>query len=486
VTVAATEGADYVELSVSDTGIGMTPEQLAHVFDRKLIHDESTVTGSQPQRASSATAQESHGFGLMNCKGIIEKYRKMSRLFAVCTLQAESRQGEGSRFFFRLPKGRSVVGAVLFCIAAIVPQQLLAQPLTVADSAAVYADSAYFSNINGTYERTLLFADSCRQCLNKVYRQQRPKGTDFLRPLDTPSATPPEVLWLHDSVRVNYNVLLDIRNESAVAALALHEWQLYQYNNRIYTQLFKELSADANLEDYCRTMQQTRTDRTIALILLIMVLVAIIPAYYFLYLRHRLQRRFSAELELQQQIETVEDDIRCADLEEARLHVSNAVLDNCLSALKHETMYYPSRIRQLVDQGDLASLPEVVAYYRELYGLLSQQAMEQVEHSQLHLTHLEHDILGDETLVRYLYELLQRISGQRPLAAVFQRIDENYVEVSVTSSLTADEHLIDRLLCRQIARDHGEAAHRRRCSVREEHDNGQIRMVIILPAYGKL
>lgn len=85
VTVSASEQDDYVELSVRDTGCGMAPEQLAHVFDHKVIGD--------------------HGFGLMNCKGIIEKYRKMSQLFSVCQLSAESQQGRGSRFFFRLPKG---------------------------------------------------------------------------------------------------------------------------------------------------------------------------------------------------------------------------------------------------------------------------------------------------------------------------------------------------------------------------------------------
>ena len=63
------------------------------------------------------------------------------------------------------------------------------------------------------------------------------------------------------------------------------------------------------------------------------------------------------------------------------LHISNAVLDNCLSTLKHETMYYPSRIRQIVDLGDTNSLSEVVAYYRELYGILSMQAMKQTEHT---------------------------------------------------------------------------------------------------------
>ena len=85
VDVSATEGDGYVELSVADTGKGMSAEQLAHVFDHKV--------------------QQGHGFGLMNCKGIIEKYRKTSTLFSVCSLQAESEGGRGSRFFFRLPKG---------------------------------------------------------------------------------------------------------------------------------------------------------------------------------------------------------------------------------------------------------------------------------------------------------------------------------------------------------------------------------------------
>lgn len=35
--------------------------------------------------------------------------------------------------------------------------------------------------------------------------------------------------------------------------------------------------------------------------------------------------------------------------EKDNIYVSNNVLDNCLSTLKHETMYYPSRIMQLVD-----------------------------------------------------------------------------------------------------------------------------------------
>ena len=48
---------------------------------------------------------------------------------------------------------------------------------------------------------------------------------------------------------MNYGIILDIRNESAVAALALHEWEVYKYNNSVYTHLFKERYADNSLGD---------------------------------------------------------------------------------------------------------------------------------------------------------------------------------------------------------------------------------------------
>ncbi|MBR1469012.1 MAG: DUF5112 domain-containing protein, partial [Prevotella sp.] len=97
VAISSTATDDYVEISVIDTGIGISPEQL------------STIFSHQPS--------SSHGFGLMNCKGIIDKYRKISKIFSVCEISAESEQGRGSRFWFRLPKG--VVRAIaLLCMMA--------------------------------------------------------------------------------------------------------------------------------------------------------------------------------------------------------------------------------------------------------------------------------------------------------------------------------------------------------------------------------
>ena len=51
-------------------------------------------------------------------------------------------------------------------------------------------------------------------------------------------------------------------------------------------------------------------------------------------------------------IEYLSDELNRARYEDEKLYVCNNVTDNCLSALKHETMYYPSRIRQLVDEAD--------------------------------------------------------------------------------------------------------------------------------------
>ncbi len=461
VSIAAKEQADSIEISVSDTGCGMNEQQLANVFNHKV--------------------QQGHGFGLMNCKGIIEKYRKISQIFSVCQLVAESEEGRGSRFSFRLPKGIVRLLAIGYWLLASQPmtaksqQQTTKAPFAITQ-AHIYADSAYFSNINGTYERTLQFADSCRKYLNEQYLSQHPQGRRLMLRMDDTSVTPAEIEWLHDGVDVNYQVVLDIRNESAVAALALHQWSLYTYNNKVYTQLFKEMSADSTLADYCRTMQDSQGNKRIAVILLLVLLVMIVPAYYMLYYRHRLYERYHRERMKLSSIEMAEDELRRAELEDSNLHVANAVLDNCLSTLKHETMYYPSRIRLLVDAGDTESLAEVTAYYRDLYGILIKQATDQVERVHLHIRTVElygQKVLGDENLLHYLFELLKGNVTAQPK-------DDKYVFYDI--ALAAAPSPLTSLLCRQIVRDHGEATHRRGCGISV---NGNTAQVILAAASNK-
>ena len=485
VCVSASQTDQYVEIAVEDTGEGMTPEQLDHLFDAKPIRQDNG-------KPSIFNVQSSHGFGLLNCKGIIEKYRKTSQIFSVCDIGATSTQGRGSRLFFRLPKGILRL-VILFMVNVSCLMSFAANPL---DKASAYADSAYFSNINGRFERTLQFADSCRHYLNQHYRALRPDGHDLMLSLGNPSLLAPEIAWYHDSLATNYHVILDIRNESAVAALALHQWQLYSYNNRIYTQLFKEMSADNKLGEYCRVMQQSQTNKTIAVILLVLLLLSIVPAYYLLYYRHRLYDRFLKEQQRQTDLELLDDELHKAEHEDNNLHVANAVLDNCLSSLKHETMYFPSRISQLLDAGDVESLGEVTDYYRELYGILSQQATHEAERTKLHLKPLDHQILGDENLIRYLFEIIRKQSGQKKLEPQYTQ-NGPYIEVSiplpqlklseeqVRDLFTPSNEHIPYLICRQIVRDHGEATNRRGCGIYATLIEGTTNMIITLPSVWK-
>ena len=473
VSVCANETADYVELSVEDTGKGMSQDELAQVFNHQV--------------------KGGHGFGLMNCKGIIEKYRKISQIFQVCHLAVESEEGKGSRFFFRLPKGikRVILLLLMFgTYSSVIP--VSAQDYL--SKAHVFADSAYFSNVNGSYSKTLEFADSCRQYLNAHYLRQYPKGNLLMQRQGNAAMMAPEIQWLHDSVNTNYQIILDIRNESAVAALALHEWELYAYNNKVYTQLFKELSADNTLADYCRMMQQSQSNKRIAIILLILILLLIIPAYYMLYYRHRLYNRFRKERMQKTNLEMAEDELRRAELEDSNLHVSNAVLDNCLSTLKHETMYYPSRIRLLADKGETQSMLEVASYYRELYGLLSEQAIRQTEQVKLHLKKVDlygQEVLGDEHMLRYLFEILKgevtvAVKDSQYLLYTIHRPDLSLTDEEAANLFTPQMDNIPYLLCRQIVRDHGEATNRRGCGIWAELAEGTTWIKITLPRYGKL
>lgn len=492
VTISAEELADCIEISVADTGQGMTEDELAHVFDHKIAGG--------------------HGFGLQNCRGIIEKYRKTSQIFKVCKITAESTLGKGSRFCFRLPKGKvhqsSASTRMLLPLLLLFTATGFAQPFPESPSASEappqmelasedllnrasnYADSAYYSNIDGSFEQTLAYADSCFNCLNQYYRKLHPKSADTLSVFGEGSASIPDIIWLHNGVKMNYNILLVARNESAVAALALHEWTLYSYNNRIYTLLFKELSADQMLDDYCRKMQQSQTNRSVAIILLVLILMILLVAIVFQVVMV-LSRKAARILEQQAELEVLNDDLRRIEMEEARLHVSNQVLDNCLSSLKHETMYYPSRILQLIDTGNITALPEVVGYYRELYGILSEQANRQAEIAKLHLTKLEHDILGDRVLIDYLFELLRREAHQKTIEISYDVRPEapDYVtcrvpmpDVTSTSFMPSSGN-ITFLLCRQIVREHGEATSRHACGISTEQTADGSLVVIVLPRY---
>ena len=542
VKVSAEETDDYVEISIADNGSGMAKEQLDGLFTRKIIKDSSNVK-----------AEGGHGFGLINCKGIIDKYRKTSSIFSVCSISAESEAGKGSRFFFRLPKGihrvLTIVAMLVYqCVTIAASTGHLTNVTAMEAKARAYADSAYNCNINGQYERTIIFADSCICLLNKLYPERIPNASRRNRLMtlngDYP-AIAAELQWFRDSVKADYGTILDVRNETAVAALALRNWSLYSYNNAVYIQLFRDCSADNTIATYVRTMQQAESNRSVAMIMLIVMFVSIFPAYYLLYYRHRVYYRLcigkiadinrvllddtmpseeklnridalwpestetklskrmadrrpkelhdvvkairnsvssdlNREKEMQVQLEIVRDQLRRQTMECDRLYVSNSVVDNCLSSLKHETMYYPSRIRQVLDNGELTaegivSLRELALYYRMLYMALINQTV----HTQYRIGSTD-EIL---TMMNYMFAIIKRKNGGVAPGCAVSSSGNSYAILTMTLDKCAtrpDSHKLftpytddfDYLVCCQIMRDIGDFTGMRGSGIQAYYDAG--------------
>ena len=79
-------GRDWIELAVADTGIGMTPEQQAKLFE-------------EFSQADATTAQRFGGTGLG-----LALSRKLARMMGG-DVKVKSEPGKGSVFTVRLPAG---------------------------------------------------------------------------------------------------------------------------------------------------------------------------------------------------------------------------------------------------------------------------------------------------------------------------------------------------------------------------------------------
>lgn len=100
----AEENENYVEISIQDNGLGLSVEDKERILSEK-VYDSGKIGLQNTENAAELQKNKGHGFGLMNCKGIIDKYRKTNDIFRICTFNIESEPGRGSRFYFRLPKG---------------------------------------------------------------------------------------------------------------------------------------------------------------------------------------------------------------------------------------------------------------------------------------------------------------------------------------------------------------------------------------------
>ena len=397
VSISAEVHDGYVELSVSDTGVGMSSEDIARILQEK-VYDASAIGQGM---SVDWRNKKGSGFGLLNCKGIIDKYRKTDPLFEVCSLGISSKVGEGSRFWFRLPKGvRRMLLLVIGFFPLAIGSPLIAQgsPSTVADielntlhpaliRASIYADSVYYANVDGRYHEALIYADSALQCLNAHHRQC---ATEYIDTLSvTRGESDVEIRWWLSDYATDYHIILDVRNELAVANLALHRLPEYRYNNRIYNDLYKLVTEDRSLIDYCNRMQRYYSNMSVAVLICLLLVVGYLVIIVYVFM-NRVASTY-------RNIESVEEDERRARHEENRLHVQNMVLDNSLSTLKHETIYYPNRIKQLVGSLDSIDerrqMQELITYYRLVFSTLAGCASRQLEEVTFRRSSVEVDAL---------------------------------------------------------------------------------------------
>ena len=553
----------YVEISVEDNGRGISEEDVAHIIGEK-VYDSRVIGMKNAADPEVLKENKGSGFGLMNCKGIIEKYKKTNDLFRGCVFDVESELGKGSRFYFRLPSGvRKAMGVLLLCLLLplgmvsclhdpIPPMLQDGDSIVVVmdsayedllDVASDYANAAYFANVDENYELALQYIDSAMLFLNEHYEK-------YVRP-DRPhrymklvgEGTPAEISWWNELFDSDYHVILDIRNEAAVAFLALKQLDAYSYNNSAFTDLYKLQGEDQTLEAYCRQLERSNTNKTVGIILCFVLLIVSLVGYYFLYMRKRLQNRLNLEqvLEINQKvfaaslvrpqeqenaealqreestlkeipqrivdeafgsvnelltidrmgiavynetthrleyasrpgqempemveqcfsageylseqhlqaiplmveagsehqcvgvlylerregteqetdrllfelvaryvaivvfnavvklatkyrdIESAHEETRRASWEDSMLHVQNMVLDNCLSTIKHETIYYPNKIKQIVgrlnaqnlseteEREAVETMTELIEYYKGIFTILSSCASRQLE-----------------------------------------------------------------------------------------------------------
>ena len=314
----------YVEISVEDNGRGISEEDVAHIIGEK-VYDSRVIGMKNAADPEVMKENKGSGFGLMNCKGIIEKYKKTNDLFRGCVFDVESELGKGSRFYFRLPSGvRKAMGVLLLCLLLplgmvsclhdpIPPMLQDGDSIVVVtdsayedllDVASDYANAAYFANVDENYELALQYIDSAMLFLNEHYEKYaRPDRPHRYMKL-VGEGTPAEISWWNELFDSDYHVILDIRNEASVAFLALKQLDAYSYNNSAFTDLYKLQGEDQTLEAYCRQLERSNTNKTVGIILCFVLLIVSLVGYYFLYMRKRLQNRLNLEqvLEINQKV----------------------------------------------------------------------------------------------------------------------------------------------------------------------------------------
>lgn len=295
-----------VEIAIQDTGVGLSEEEISLIL-REKIYDSKQI-GKENDYIAAA---KGGGFGLMNCKAIIDKYKKTNTVFEVCKFDIKSDKNKGSRFSFRLPFGIKKVLSIFLLISFFTSlMSCVKNPIdsfkeeevdfktttkvdTLLDRASKLANEVYYANTRNDYAVALSKVDSAFVYLNQYYFQQTHQAHPFLQLVG--DGVPAEILWFKSNVNIVYDDILYLRNEAAVASLALHRLEEYTYNNQAYTSLYKLYTKDESLDYYCEILQDSTSNKRVVITLLTVLFFASLFVYYFVYLNRRYMRRWSLE-----------------------------------------------------------------------------------------------------------------------------------------------------------------------------------------------
>ena len=314
INIYAKQIEDYVEISIEDNGRGLSDEDIAHIRDEKIYNSHDIGMKNLLDENDTLLLSKGSGFGLINCKGIIEKYRKTNPIFKKCFFGIESKLKKGSRFYFRLPLGiKKTIYHLLIILLPTFAFMSCSDDLANLDGnlhlnsieneeeynmllnkASDYANHAYFSNLDHDFSTALLYVDSAIMVLNEhydTYRKVESKKYMYL----VGESEPAELSWWAEYFDTDYHVILDIRNEAAVAFLALKQISGYDYNNYIYTSLYKLQSEDQYLDSYCKQLERSTINKTIGIILCVLLIIVLFIGYYIISLRKRIINRLRLE-----------------------------------------------------------------------------------------------------------------------------------------------------------------------------------------------
>ena len=483
------QSEEYVEISVTDTGRGLSQEDVRTICQEK-VYDSSQI--GDVEHDENLKRSKGFGFGLMNCKGIIDKYKKTNPIFSVCTFNIESELGKGSRFYFRLPKG---VVRALFVILMSLPvfTKADAQNTAVADTAIVSVmqkvkheqaeqEQVYESlkKANATSQTFIIVALMLVTIgfvifLVVYYRihmlpifnmRQLMQFNKRLFESDNPDLLELVYTGINDIKAVDGIALGIMQNEASQLVIRMSTNcptpDTVESLTRHSFEMEKEMTVrDGLVRTYLLALplasqdEETTKDSVVGVLTAvfhnaslstddekIIQLIAEQVAKYVYFSDTKVENQ-RVELQLK------EDEKLRAEKEENTIHIQNMVLDNCLSAIKHETMYYPNRIRQLLDEAqqkqrmpdeeNIGQLSELINYYKDVFSLLSACAARQLDNVMF-----KRKTIPVSVLAQYAQKSMKRMAKKLDVDIDFEVDTDSRLKVVGDQQML--EYLMDNLI----------------------------------------